>query len=536
MACESFSFFSKKYLIFLLPLSYFCAAFSCQEKIYTIHDLPWNILWRIGRYVSDNQKNKDLNAVKSTCKDLNLRMQDARMYWRMENGNFWTPDTHEKKTKGPAVFTARRKQLINLVKQHYSQGGAILLAAGINQSLDRFIQESTFHYYTGMNASGIVLLIDLDHDKTMLFTPQFSLDVDQWEINPIAEVHRQPAIFGIDEFVKLGSSAGLTDVSPYSPDNAYHNLISYISQIIQRDGHIFTFGLQQDKLQPRFLVERIMRMTAQIIKTDCNNKFVCIDDIVTTMRRKKDIAEIKTLFKALQITHNAYAQVAPKIKSRRKEIDVKSKLEKKFRLYGCPTAYGSIVRSGEEAKIIHDFEDDINKRLTAGELLLIDAAAMYCHECCDITRVFPISGHFTSRQKELLNHVIETQHMIARVAKPGSYLIHKDDSQYMRNASLDNGQNFVVSLRSLAQMALLKATNQKMPHGVSHHIGLDTHDICPLSAPLQVGDVFTIEPGIYEELGLRHEDDYLMTPQGAMKLSEMFPSTAEGIEQMMIKK
>lgn len=528
------------HLAFLL-LFFSYTVFGCQDKTVTLTNMPWKVLWSIGSYLTDESNNdRDLRAVKCTCKDLNVRMQNEKIFWRLENGTFWCPGAQAKKAKGAALFTARRKQLVNLLEQRYPQGGAMLLTADLNPVLDRFLQESTFEYFTGMTATGIVVLIEFGQvTKTTLFLPKFSLNVAQWFPNPIEDVMQNPTKYGIDEIAQLGEVAGSLDVAPYSADNAYVNLIAHLQRIKNCGGKICTYGAKKiDTYQPRFLLERIMHMMG-VEPVDADNQgFASVDDLVTLMRRKKDISEIKSFYNGLRITYDAYAHVARTyIRPGRKEVEVKLELEKIFRMQGCSHAYGSIVCSGAAAKVLHDFEDNSKKRLVKGDLLLIDAAAMCGRECADITRVFPVSGKFSILQRTLLNAVIHAQKLVAAHAHPGRLLINSDDRQYMTlNAPLSTEQEKSVSLRVLAFKSLLTNTGQKMPHGIGHHIGLDAHDICPPAAPLEVGDVFTIEPGVYDEVGLRHEDDYLMTPNGAMKLSEMFPETPEEIEHMMAKK
>lgn len=518
-----------------------CCLTASAEK--TLTDMPWPILWKIGSCLVDRQARadqgcQDLRAVKATCKDLCLRMQDERLLWRLENGHFWSGQAHAKRAKGPALFTARRKQLCELVAQKYREGGAIVLVANVRNSLGQFLQESSFEYYTGLEAPGVVLFIEFGKtQKTTLFTPEFTKDVSQWSINPLDKVSVDPAKYGIDEIVFLGESTGLTEVEPFSPDNFYVKIVERLQSVLAREGKVFTVGLTQtNNYQPRVLYERLIRMLGFDPAVADKHNIVDISEFVTHMRRKKDIDEIKAIYKGLQVTYQAFCKACNVIRPGQKEIEVKAEIEKIFKIYGCPPAYGSIVHSGQAAKVLHDFEDDPKKRLKKDELMLIDAAAMCCHECADITRVFPVNGSFSPRQRQLMNIVIAAQRSAIQVAKPGAFLTSKEDvHHYYHKIPLEYNRTDKLSLRLAAHKQLIQNSCQPMPHGVGHHLGLDTHDVCPTTVPLEVGDVFTIEPGVYDEFGIRHEDDFLMMPEGAMRLSHMFPSTPEEIEQMMAR-
>ena len=129
MTSLRFLFARKNCLLILFFLCVSGALFGCQKNTLTLTDMPWKILWRIGRYLFDEHpmekrnRNRRSNAVKCTCKDLNLRMQDERMFWRLEDGTFWAYDHQGKKVKGPALFTARESTwLILLVKNIKAAG------------------------------------------------------------------------------------------------------------------------------------------------------------------------------------------------------------------------------------------------------------------------------------------------------------------------------------------------------------------------------------------------------------------------------
>ncbi|QQR63393.1 M24 family metallopeptidase [bacterium] len=195
-------------------------------------------------------------------------------------------------------------------------------------------------------------------------------------------------------------------------------------------------------------------------------------------------------------------------------------------MYGsnATEAFASIVGSGFNSTVLHYHKN--NDQLKTGELVVVDIGAEKDMYCADLTRTYPVSGRFSARQKVVYELVLETQEYIASIAKPGMYL--KNNSHHDQ------------SLHHLAKAFLAKAGyEQYFPHGIGHYLGLDVHDVGSYQEPLQEGDVFTIEPGIYipeEALGVRIEDDYWLTPKGAVCLSEGLPKTVAEVQQAMADK
>jgi Xaa-Pro aminopeptidase len=179
------------------------------------------------------------------------------------------------------------------------------------------------------------------------------------------------------------------------------------------------------------------------------------------------------------------------------------------------------VATGGNATILHyTMNTDV---LLDGQLVVVDIGAAFGNYCADLTRTYPVSGRFTSRQKELYNLVLETQEYVERIAKPGMYLVNKDHPEK--------------SLHHLAKKFLDdRGYGAYFTHGIGHYLGLDVHDVGDYSKPLSEGDIFTIEPGLYipqEKIGIRIEDDYWMSKDGLVCLSELLPKKAEDIEAMV---
>lgn len=191
-------------------------------------------------------------------------------------------------------------------------------------------------------------------------------------------------------------------------------------------------------------------------------------------------------------------------------------------------AFPSIVAAGVRATTLHYVEN--NQIAKDGDLVLIDLGSAWNHYCADISRTFPVNGKFSPRQKELYNTVLEAQNIVIRNARPGitTMDLNKLVIDYYESRLDDLG------LRKDG-----KGVRDYYYHGVSHSLGLDTHDICTdRERTLQPGMVITVEPGLYiedEAIGIRIENDILITEEGCIDLSSNILRTVEEIEALMAK-
>ena len=192
-------------------------------------------------------------------------------------------------------------------------------------------------------------------------------------------------------------------------------------------------------------------------------------------------------------------------------------------------AFPSIVAGGARATTLHYANN--NQIVRDGELVLVDLGSAQDHYCADISRTFPVNGRFTDRQKEIYNAVLEAQRIVIENARPG--LTTRDLNQLV----IDYYQT---RLDDLGLCKDGKTVRDYYYHGVSHHLGLDTHDICTeRERVLCPGMVITVEPGLYiaeEGIGVRIEDDVLITEDGAVDLSRDIPKTVEEIEALMCQR
>ena len=191
-------------------------------------------------------------------------------------------------------------------------------------------------------------------------------------------------------------------------------------------------------------------------------------------------------------------------------------------------AFGTIVAGGQRATVLHYHQNNTN--VEDGEMVLIDLGSAYKHYCSDISRTFPVNGKFTERQKEFYNLVLKAQDLVIENARPGLTLRDLND--------------MVIKLyeEELPKLGLLQngdTVRDYYYHSVSHQLGLDCHDItCAATAVLKPGMVITVEPGLYveqESIGIRIENDIVITEDKAIDLSKGILKTVEDIEALMAK-
>ena len=197
------------------------------------------------------------------------------------------------------------------------------------------------------------------------------------------------------------------------------------------------------------------------------------------------------------------------------EYKVQATLEHGYAMAGGRgSAFPPIIGGGLNSTVLHYKEND--QDLVDGDLVCIDSGAFHCGYGADISRTIPVSGKFSKRQKEIYEIVLQAEEAAIKAVKPGVTLEKLD---------------------SIARAIIVKAGyGDYFIHSIGHHLGLETHDTCGPSAPLKKGAVITVEPGIYlpdEALGIRIEDDIVVTASGHKNLSKAIPKTVSEIEKAM---
>jgi len=260
--------------------------------------------------------------------------------------------------------------------------------------------------------------------------------------------------------------------------------------------------------------------------------------IMRSLRAIKTKDEVAVLQKAIDITDHTFRRLLGFIKPGVMEYEIEAEIYHDFysqRATG--PAYGSIIAGGDRARILHYVSN--NQECKDGEMVLMDFGAEYGGYCADLTRTVPVNGKFTRRQKTVYNACLHLHNYAKSILKPGISIV-----DYTEKVGEEATQQFL-------KIGLLKKSDVKneapenrayrkyLYHGISHHLGIDVHDLGTKTEPIKAGMVFTIEPGIYieeEQMGIRIENNFWITRNGNIDLMKNIPITVEEIEALMKRK
>jgi len=245
--------------------------------------------------------------------------------------------------------------------------------------------------------------------------------------------------------------------------------------------------------------------------------------LVDSMRLVKDGDEIARMRKAIDISAAGHVAAMQAARPGVWEYELEAALEAAFRRNGADRlGYPSIVGSGPNSTTLHY---DVNRRQTRdGDLVVVDAGAEWGQYTADVTRTFPVNGKFTPRQRAIYDLVLATQQTAFDSTRPGATVaqLNRIAREYLRAHS--------------GTLCGAQSCDGYFIHGLGHWLGMDVHDVGDYGTPLKPGMVLTLEPGIYlpaESLGVRIEDDVLVTATGAEWLSAKAPKTTVEIERLM---
>ena len=259
--------------------------------------------------------------------------------------------------------------------------------------------------------------------------------------------------------------------------------------------------------------------------------------ILKDLRSIKTALEIEVMQKAIDITDIAFRRLLHFIKPGVMEYEIDAEITHSFlsqRATG--PAYGSIIASGDNARILHYVEN--NKECKDGELILMDFGAEYGNYCADLSRTIPVNGKFTRRQKTVYNACLHLHNYAASILKPGISIIDYTKKVGDEATIIFNKIGLISKSDIKNEDPDNRAFSKYLYHGISHHLGIDVHDLGTRTEPIKAGMVFTIEPGIYieeEQMGVRIENNFWITKNGNKDLMKNIPITVEEIEALMKK-
>jgi len=378
-------------------------------------------------------------------------------------------------------------------------------------------QDSNFYYLSGFKEDGssLVIIKTKKESKTILFVAKKDKLKELWNGKRLG-VKQAKKRFLVDEVYEYSEFE--TKLKEYMKD----------SKTLY-----FDFKLDYSKV-------KVLKRYAKTLETHKN-----IASLIGKMRLIKSKGEIRLIKEAIAITKEAHHKVMSQKKVGLNEYNLQAEIEYFFKKNGAfSDAYTTIVASGDNANTLHYISN--NKNLTCGDMILIDAGCEYEYYASDITRTIPVDGVFSEAQKELYDLVLDTQLAVIKMIKPN---IKRTSLQKRAVELLSKGMLELGILNGSLKKIIKKEKYKKYyPHGIGHWMGLDVHDEAPYidakanEIKLQEGMILTIEPGIYcskndksipkkyRGIGIRIEDDILVTKDGYENLSSQIMKFVEDIE------
>ena len=426
-------------------------------------------------------------------------------------------------------FLNCRHNLLQLIEE----GVAIITSAPAkirsNDTEYSYRQNSDFYYLCGFNEDNalLVLIKTSESTKTILFVEAYNDEHALWNGARLG-VEGARARFSVDEVYASSEYGGMIKEILREHVNLYIDLYCDSPRIVEAKG-------AAQALHSMRGIKRHVRSIRDVTY------------LIRSLRLIKSDEEIATIRQAIAITAEAHHEAMKICQPMMREYQLQAAMSYIFLNSGAVSeAYGAIVAGGNNANTLHYVDN--REELRDGDLVLIDAACEWELYASDITRTFPINGKFSNAQREIYEKVLEVQLRVIEAIKPG---IKRD---YLQTYSEELLCDALIALGILSgeREALMEAKAHKKyaPHGIGHWMGLDVHDPCPYvdesgeSLAFASGMVMTIEPGLYfraddesvperyRGIGIRIEDNILVTEEGHENLSAMIAKSVEEIEGM----
>lgn len=423
----------------------------------------------------------------------------------------------------PKLFIENRKRF---VKKMFSRSIAIFNSndelTSNGDALYAFRQNSDLFWLCGIDQEDTMVILypdnpDAGHREVLVLVRPNEMK-EKWDGHRFtAEEGR--AISGIQQIVWLDELDALLKRWMHEAKNVYLNTNENDRKSNTPPTRDYRFALQMKEEFPLHLYQR----AAPIMKE---------------LRSVKTKYEIEVMQQAIDITEKTFRRLLKFIKPGVWEYEIQAEIMHEFlRNRATGEAYSSILASGDRARTLHYVFN--NQECKSGEVILMDFGAEYGHYNADLTRSVPVSGKFTKRQKEVYNTCLHLHKFAKNLLKPGMTI-----QAYHDKVGAEAGKVFIKI--GLLTRADIKNQNPASPayrkylyHGISHHLGVDVHDLGPsFFQPIPDGAVLTVEPGIYieeEQLGIRIENNVWIKKSGNVDLMKKIPIEADEIERLMKK-
>jgi len=418
--------------------------------------------------------------------------------------------------QSPSVYRERRRRLAEAV----GGGTVVIWGAGDDRGygdVGTFRQGPDFFYLTGVELPNAVLVLRPAESAEMLFLPPRDENIERWTGPKWGPGDEAAEALGFDEVFSTQPSEIVLEARRRPVPGLEGRLQGWLSE---PDAALWT---QFPALSTGAALPPTHRFVAALRERMSSFSVRDLGPHLAELRMVKDAGEVELMRKAVAASIAGQRTAARTIRPGVTEGAVEGAVYAAFRDAGAEgVAFPSIVGSGFNATTLH--YDQNADTCADGELVVVDIGARHGYYCGDLTRTFPVNGRFSERQRAIYDLVLEAHDRAAAAIRPGVTIFE------LRKIAYDTIEGSDLTDASGERLG------QYFIHGLGHFLGLEAHDPGGDEVPLEPGMVITNEPGIYipdEGLGVRIEDDHLVTEDGNVNLSAALPTAADEIEAMM---
>jgi len=413
-------------------------------------------------------------------------------------------------------FAKKRKELLQLLEP---QSTAFVVSTDqLPRNGDQtfpFRQNSDLFYLTGIDQEQTILALCPEHPnpayREVLFIRRSSKQTEVWEGHKLTQEEAKE-ISGINNIHWFDTFESIL------PELMYYSQNIYISE-------------NSNFRYQRFYDDSYLRFIKRLQFLYPLHNYKRLSNLITKLRLIKSKEELDVIKYAIELTNQAFLRVLKFIRPGVCECEIEAEITHEFIRNGVRNhAYMPIIASGKDNNVLHYIFN--NKVCQENDLVLMDFGAEYLNYAADLTRTVPVSGRFSKRQKQVYNAVLDIQQQMIKSIKPGQTInrINKEADRLTSEKLIELG---LIDKNEVNELEKIK---KYFPHGLSHFMGLDVHDVGTKDTQFEPGMVITVEPGIYieeEGFGVRIENDILITEQGTEDLMKNIPSNSEEIELLM---
>ena len=389
-------------------------------------------------------------------------------------------------------------------------------------ALFTFKQNSDLYWLTGIMQEDTMLVLypnNIEEKyREVLVVVRPNEEKEKWDGHRLRN-DEATAISGITTIIYLDQLEGMLQPWIHRAENIYLNTNENdrkASTIAVRD---YRYAKQMQEQYPLHNYKRSARLLHEL----------------RAIKTKEEVAVLQT---AVDITESTFRRILQFVKPGVMEYEIEAEIFHSFLSQrSAGPAYNSIIASGDRARTLHYVEN--NNECKDGELILMDFGASYGGYAADLSRTIPVNGKFTKRQKEVYNTCLHLHKYAASILKPGISILDYTEKVADEATKVFQKIGLLTKADVKNEDKDNRAHRKFLYHGISHHLGIDVHDLGTRTSPIKEGMVFTIEPGIYieeEQMGVRIENNFWITRGGNKDLMKNIPITVEEIERLMKKK